>query len=539
MDKILIFGHKKPDTDSVTSAIALTYLKKLQGLNAEARVLGRLNNETKFVLNYFDVKYPPYLNDVKNQIRDVNFIKIKINKNTSIKECYDILKRNKISGAPTVDNKNKLSGIITLNDITSYLVEGDFIKLNTSYNNILDSLSGKQILKFDNEISGNVLVASYRSTTFLNNVELNNETILIVGDRHSILEYAVNSKVKMIIISGDSQLKDEHLEIARKNRVNIIKTNFDTFHTSKMISLSNYIDDIIITRDPIKFEDSDYINDFIEVSNETKHTNYPVVDKKNTCLGMLRLVDVNDKNKKKVILVDHNEITQSVDGVDEADILEVIDHHKLGTINTPGPINFRNMAVGSTNTIIHKIYEENNIPIPKNIAGIMLSGIISDTLLLKSPTTTQLDKQAVSRLSKIAQVDYEKYGFEMFKAGSSIKGKSLQEVLFTDFKVFKVGNVELGIGQIFTTDYNSLRLNINEMRQVLNQVSENNDYVVVAFFVTDVIKNGSYIIFNDRAKSILEDSYNIDELTQGRYMPDVVSRKKQIIPPIMDVLERK
>ena len=160
MDKILIFGHKKPDTDSVTSAIALTYLKRIQGLNAEARVLGRLNNESKFVLNYFNVKYPPYLNDVKNQIRDVNFIKIKINKNTSIKECYDILKRNKISGAPIVDNKNKLSGIITLNDITSYLVEGDFIKLNTSYNNILDSLCGKTILKFDDEISGNILVAS-------------------------------------------------------------------------------------------------------------------------------------------------------------------------------------------------------------------------------------------------------------------------------------------------------------------------------------------------------------------------------------------
>ena len=539
MDKILIFGHKKPDTDSVTSAIALTYLKKLQGLNAEARVLGRLNNETKFALNYFDVKYPPYLNDVKNQIRDVNFIKVKINKNTSIKECYDILKQNKISGAPTVDNKNKLSGIITLNDITSYLVEGDFIRLNTSYNNILDSLCGKSILKFDDEINGNILVASYRSTTFLNNVELNNETILIVGDRHSILEYAVNSKVKMIIISGDSLLKDEHLEIARRNKVNIIKTNFDTFHTSKMISLSNYIDNIIITRDPIKFENSDYINDFIEISSQTKHTNYPIVDKKNTCLGMLRLVDVNDKNKKKVILVDHNEITQSVDGIDEADILEVIDHHKLGTMKTAGPINFRNMAVGSTNTIIHKIYEENNIPIPKKIAGIMLSGIISDTLLLKSPTTTQLDKQAVSRLSKIAQVDYEKYGFEMFKAGSSIKGKSLQEVLFNDFKVFKVGNIELGIGQLFTTDYNSLKLNINDMREVLNQVSVNNDYVIVAFFITDVIKNGSYIIFSDKARSLLEDSYNIDNLTQGMYMPDVVSRKKQIIPPIMDVLERK
>jgi len=539
MDKILIFGHKKPDTDSVSSAIALAHLKKVQGLNAEARVLGRLNNESKFALNYFNVKYPYYLNDVKNQIRDINYIKIKINKFTSIKDCYDILKKNKISGAPIVDNKNKLSGIITLNDITSYLVTGDFIKLNTSYSNIINCLEGKTILKFDDQIAGNILVASYRSTTFLNNVELDNNTILIVGDRHSILEYAVNSRVKMIIISGDSELKEEHLNIARENKVNIIKTNYDTFQVSKMISLSNYVDDIIITKDPIKFEDSSYVNDFIEISSQTKHTNYPIVDKKNNCFLMLRLVDVNEKNKKKVILVDHNEITQSVDGIDEADIIEVIDHHKLGTMKTSSPINFRNMAVGSTNTIIHKIYEENNIPIPKDIAGIMLSGIISDTLLLKSPTTTQLDKQAVSRLSKIAQVDYEQYGFEMFKAGSSIKGKSLQEVLFTDFKVFKVGNIESGIGQIFTTDYNSLKINIEQMREVLNQVSVNNDYIIVAFFITDVIKNGSYIIFNDRAKFILEDSFNIDNLYQGMYLKDVVSRKKQIIPPIIDVLERK
>lgn len=539
MDKILIFGHKKPDTDSVSSAIALAHLKKVQGLNAEARVLGRLNNESKFALNYFNVKYPYYLNDVKNQIRDINYIKIKINKFTSIKDCYDILCKNKISGAPIVDNKNKLSGIITLNDITSYLVTGDFIKLNTSYSNIINCLEGKTILKFDDQIVGNILVASYRSTTFLNNVELDNNTILIVGDRHSILEYAVNSRVKMIIISGDSELKEENLNIARENKVNIIKTNYDTFQVSKMINLSNYVDDIIITKDPIKFEDSSYVNDFIEISSQTKHTNYPIVDKKNNCLGMLRLVDVNEKNKKKVILVDHNEITQSVDGIDEADIIEVIDHHKLGTMKTSSPINFRNMAVGSTNTIIHKIYEENNIPIPKDIAGIMLSGIISDTLLLKSPTTTQLDKQAVSRLSKIAQVDYEQYGFEMFKAGSSIKGKSLQEVLFTDFKVFKVGNIESGIGQIFTTDYNSLKINIEQMREVLNQVSVNNDYIIVAFFITDVIKNGSYIIFNDRAKFILEDSFNIDNLYQGMYLKDVVSRKKQIIPPIIDVLERK
>ncbi len=539
MNKVYIFGHKKPDTDSVTSAISLAYLKRKQGIDAEAKVLGRLNNETKFALKYFNVEYPEYLNDVKTQISDINYNKIKINKKTSIKECYEVFKKEKISGAPVINDKNKLSGIITLNDISSYFVDGDYINLKTSYNNILNVVNGEEVLKFDDEIEGNILVASYRSTTFLNNVDLNNNTILIVGDRHSILEYAVNSSVKLIVIVGDGQMKDEHLEIAKANKVNVIRTKMDTFHTSKIINLSNYIENIIITKNPIKFDENDYLSDFIESSKQHKHTNYPIVDKKNNCLGFLRLVDINDKTKKKVILVDHNEIIQSVDGIEEADILEVIDHHKLGALSTSYPINFRNMAVGSTNTIIHLIYEENNFPIPKPIAGIMLSGIISDTLLLKSPTTTLLDKNAVMRLSKIAGVDYEKYGIEMFKAGSSIKGKSLEEILFSDFKVFKVGNIEAGIGQIFTTDYSSLKIDINKFEELLNNTSKNNDYLVVCLFITDIMNNGSYILFNDKAKTILMDSFNLSTLNQGDYFPNIVSRKKQILPPIIDTLERK
>ena len=539
MSKIYIFGHKKPDTDSVTSAISLAYLKKFQGFDAEAKVLGRLNNETKFALNYFNVKYPEYLNDVKSQIKDINYNKTVINKNCSVKNCYKTLQKEQISGCPVVDDNNKLEGIITLKDISKYCIEGDFTKLKTSYDNIINAIDGDEILKFDDEIVGNIIVASYRSTTFLNNIELDNNTVLIVGDRHSILEYAVNSRVKMIIIVGSGEIKEEHLKIAKSNHVNIIKTKLDTFHTSKVISLSNYVDDIILTKDPIKFDENDYVSNFIEISNQTKHTNYPIVDKKNNCLGFIRLVDASSKNKKQVILVDHNELEQSVDGLEEASIMEVIDHHKLGPFKTNSPINFRNMAVGSTNTIIHKIYEENNISIPRSIAGIMLSGIISDTLLLKSPTTTQLDKQAVARLSKIANINYEEYGIEMFKAGSSIKGKTLEEVLFSDFKVFKFGNIDSGIGQIMTTDYTGLKLDIDKMRDLLNQVSKNNEYMVVALFITDVMKNGSYIIYNDKASEILKDSFNLDQIYQGLYLNNVVSRKKQIIPAIMDVLERK
>lgn len=539
MSNVYIFGHKKPDTDSVTAAISLSYLKNKLGIKSEAKVLGRLNNETKYALKTFNVKFPEYLNDVKTQIKDVNYIKKTVKETESIKSCYDKLRLDKLNGMPVVDSHSKLTGIITLNDISSFFVDGDFKKLNTSYENLKNVIDGEEVLKFDKEVSGEILAASYKSTTFLNNIELNKNTILIVGDRHSIIEYAVTVGIKMIILVGNGDIHDLHLEIARKNKVNIIKTKFDTFNTVKKVNLSNYIKDIIITKKPVIFNESDYLSDFIEISNQTKHTNYPIVDNKNNCLGFIRLVDINDKTKKKVILVDHNEINQSIDGLDEADILEVIDHHKLDSFKTSSPINFRIMSVGSTNTIIHKMYEENNISIPKDIAGIMLSGIISDTLFLKSPTTTQIDRQAVFHLSGLAGVDYKDFGLKMFKAGSSIKGKSLEEILYSDYKVFKVGNNECGIGQIFTTDYESLKLDVESMINLLNQVSNNSDYTVVCLFITDVMKDGSYIIFNDKSKNILEESFLIDNIEQCIYLDGIVSRKKQIIPSIIDTLQRK
>ena len=538
MGRIFVFGHKKPDTDSVTSAITLSYLKRKLGFDTEPKVLGRTNNETRFALDYFNVKYPEYLNDVKPQIKDINFNKIMLNKTMSIKQCYELLRENKISGAPIVDDRGKLSGIIALNDISNYFVDGDFTKLNTSYENIINILDGEEVLKFNDYIFGNILVASYRSTTFLNNISLDKNTILIVGDRHSILEYAVASHVKMIIVVGNGEIKEEHLRIARENGVNIIKTHFDTFYTARAINLSNFIYNIAVTKDIIKFDENDYLSDFIEHNRQSKHTNYPIIDKKNNCLGFLRLVDINDKNKKQVILVDHNEAQQSVDGIEEADVLEVIDHHRMD-FKTSSPISFRNMPVGSTNTIIYGMYQENNISIPQHIAGIMLSGIISDTLLLRSPTTTEMDKIAVNNLSKIANVDYEKYGMEMFKAGSSIKGKTLEEVLFTDFKVFKFGNIDAGVGQIFTTDYTGLKLDIDKMVEVLNQVSINNDYSIVVLFITDVMTNGSYMIYNDKAEDILKDSFDLETIREEVYLKDIISRKKQIIPAIIDVLERR
>ena len=540
MSTTYIFGHKKPDTDSICGSISLAYLKNKLGIKAEPMALGNINNETKFVLDYFNLKAPKYLNDVKLQLKDVDYIKnCFVNERESIHESYLYMKRHGLSGLPIVDDNKSLTGLVTLKELAKELIQGDFTHLDTSYDNILYTLDGSEVLKFDNEIKGNILTASYRSTTFMETVKLTPDDILIVGDRHSILEYAVESKVKLIIIVGSLEMNEKHYNLAIKNKVNIIRTPYDTYHTTKLINLSNYIRSVSFSNNPISFEQNDYYSHFEDIANKTKHTNYPIVNKKGECLGLLPITQSNTKHPKQVILVDHNEKEQSVDGLEEATIVEVVDHHKLGTLATTLPINFRNMAVGSVNTIIYNLYKENKIDIPIHIAGAMLSGILSDTLILKSPTTTKFDKEAILELEKIANVNYQEYGLSMFKAGSSLKGKTKEEIIYEDFKKFSYNDQNIGIGQVFTTDIDYIMNELEEYVDILNHTAENNNYIIVALFITDIINNGSYLLFNENAQEVLMESYNLDRLKQGHYLENVVSRKKQMIPPILENLEKR
>lgn len=539
MSKIFIFGHKNPDTDSVTASISLSYLKNQLGLETTPRILGDINNETRFVLDYFQVQQPKYLNDVKLKIKDLNYRKdFAVKENDSIYEGFNYMNTAKVSTTPVIDQNGALKGILSMKSIAKTLINGDFQKIQTSYQNILNTIEGKEILRFDETIEGTTLVASYRSTTFMDRIQLTNEHILIVGDRHSIIEYAVNSKIKLLIITGDGWIKEEHLEIAKKNQVSIIKTDKNSFEVAQKVGLSNYVKSIQHDKGIITINENEEVNDFIDLTKKNKFSNYPVIDDNNKCLGYLSLADINDRNPKQVILVDHNEYEQSVDGLEEADILEIIDHHKIGTLATSMPINFRNMPVGSSNTIIYQLYQENNIEIPSTIAGLMLSGILSDTLMLKSPTATPLDKLAVENLSKIANVNYETYGVEMFKAASSIKGKTLEEILYTDFKNFAIDNKKIGVGQIFTMNIDDIKAHEEELIDLIERVSKNNNYTIVALFVTDIIRNGSYMFYNKKAEDILDNCFDV-EIKEGTYIQDCVSRKKQIIPPIMNVLEKK
>lgn len=534
MEKTYIFGHRNPDTDSVTAAISLSYLRNKLGQNTIPAVLSATNLETKYVLNYFHVKEPIFLNDVKIKVKDLNYTKnYFVTETDSINDAYEKMSEAKISKIPVLDEEKKLLGIITMKDIAKEQFKENIDLINSTYDNLLEAIDGKELYRFDEEISGNLIVASYRSTTIFNTIKLDNNSILMVGDRHSVIEYAVNCGIKLLIITGGHQIKDHHLEIAKKNKVNIITTTHQTLIASRRINLANNIKTLPYQKEILCINEYENVSDFMKIANKTRFSYYPVINKKEKVTGILRVSDVSYNNKKKVILVDHNSYEQSAIGLEETEILEIIDHHNIGSIGTNMPINFRNMPVGSTNTILYTLFKEKSVEIPSNIAGLMLSGILSDTLILTSPTTTNLDKEAVEYLSTIAGLDYQEYGLNMLKAGASLKGKTKEEVLYTDYKNYPVGEEKIGLGQLSTTSPDEILDEIEEYQNLINDVAEANNYYFVALFITDIIKKGSYVIYSNRAEEILRKVYKNKNLTQGTFLNGVVSRKKQILPGIM------
>ena len=538
MEKVYIFGHKKPDTDSVAGAISFAYLKRKLGINAEARILSEVNKETIYALNRFGFEVTKYLNDVKVELKDIKYNKnYYANQNDSIFNVYNTFNEHGITGIPLVDDHKKFVGYVSLKELANELIKGDTNEINAKFMDIVDVLNASSYYKFDDFISGNVLAVALPFAKFSDFINIYEDTILICG-RDSIIEDAVKHKARLIIVVANKELTKEEIDLIRYNKVNVIVTPYDTFKTSRLITLANPIKTIKRSSSAVCFGPNDYLTDFVEISNKLKHTNYPIVNSKGYCDGMLRLIDTNLITRKKVILVDHNEPSQSADGLNEADILEIVDHHNIGKISTLLPINFRNMSVGSVNTIIYTLYKENNIEIPSDIAGLMLSGIISDTLLLASPTTTELDRTVAKDLANIAEVDLYKYGKELLKSGVSNDGLTINEIVYKDFKSYVTGEVKFGIGQVFTTDFKEYSDRLNEYVDELNHIADNNDYKVACLFVTDILENNSYLLFNDGAKEYLNDAYELSDIKEGEKLMGVISRKKQMVPPIMGVLEK-
>ncbi len=535
-----IFGHKNPDTDSVCAAISFSYLKNKLGFNTRPAVLGDVNSETKYALDYFKFKVPYHLNDVKLQIKDVSYHKnCFIDKNTTIKDAFDYLHKHSLTGVGVVENKNQYYDYISLKEIACEVINGDFHKLETSYDNIVSVLKGNKVLKFDKEIKGNVLVTAYQTKTIIKRANFDKNTILITGDREDVIEYAINSHVKLIILVSNLVISNKLIKLAKEKHINIIKTPYNSYEVGKLISLSNYIKNFVRSEEEsVTFNEVDYLSDFFEKSKKLKHTNYPIVNNKNECLGLLTLTDTNQIERKKVILVDHNNFSQSVDGLEEADILEIIDHHNIGDIVTKKPINFRNSSCGCSCTVIYEMFVENNVEIPSNVAGLLMSAIISDTLLLTSPTTTLRDVDALEKLSVIAKVDYKQYGMKMLKAGMSIKGLKNEDLLYKDFKTYKIDDNLIGIGQVLITDYRNMKKRVNELVNFLDEVASHNKYKVLALFLTDFFDKKSYCLYNKGSEDIIKSSFNLEKVYEGVMLDGVLSRKVQIAPYIMSAVEK-
>ena len=535
MDKVYIFGHRFPDTDSVTSAIALEYLKKSQGMYAEARVLGELNEETKYILDRFNFKYPKYLNDVKLQIKNIMYHKDIYKEDTSsILDVYNYMNQNNTTGVPIVNSNKKFKCLITEKMILHSVIDDDRDILFTSYDNILRAVEGEKVLQFDNEIKGEVNAVSYKSTTFIDNFDFTEDDILIVGDRHSVIEKAIEMKIELLIITGNADIKEEHLELAKKNRVNIIKTKLNTYRTVKKVTLSNYIKTITSGRAYTVLE-NDYYYDFLEDTKDLGYNNYPVIDKNGICKGLYRITDIKHKNKKKVILVDHNESMQSVAGLEEAEILEVIDHHKIGDISTNNPINFRNMTVGSCNTIIYKMYKEARIDIPKDIASLMMGGIISDTLALSSPTTTDTDREVMKKLEEISGLNYKEFARDIFNSSIKLNDKSEIDLINQDIKTFVNNGKTFKVSQIITMNSKVLLERKDTFAKELLNMKKEADLDYAVLLLTDILRNGSYIIYTDDnlTYNTLTRAFS-KEAYEGMFLEGVVSRKKQVLPLLLD-----
>ena len=533
---ILIFGHQNPDTDSVCSAIAYAELKNRLDVEAVPAAAGKINRETAFVLDRFQVSPPITIQDVKTQVRDLKLEKIPgLPPSTSILDAYHLMEEKHLPTLPVLNDAGELQGIVSMKDIAMGLIRGDFYRLRTSVDNLVQGLDGTLLAGASGEIEGRISVIAFYVETIKGT--FNEESIIIVGDRYDIIEHAIESQVQLIIITGGKPVPEKFIQMAQAAGVYMISVPRDTYHTSKMIHQCSYLAGIMRIGDVIRFYPNDYLEDVREEMSRSHFRSYPVVDEGNRLAGFINRKHVLSPGRKRVILVDHNEYAQSVDGLEEAEIVEIIDHHKLGDISTNLPISFRNVPVGSTCTIIYQMYLEHGLEPNRRIAGLLLSGILSDTLYFKSPTTTVADRKAAEELNRSVKSDLEDYAMEMFRAGTSLKGQSMMDIFNKDYKKFQVGHFEAGISQVFTLDMDEVFHRRDEVLETLLTLHENRNLELTMLLVTDILKEGSYLFYQCKNRQLIPLAFQTTT-DQGVFVAGLVSRKKQVVPRILEAIQQ-
>jgi len=529
---ILVFGHKNPDTDSIASAIALSNLFNQLDLNTTPCVLGSIPKESQFILDYFKIPEPTFITDVKIQVKDLQYNFAKgLSPTNSILSTFNQMKSNDLETVGIVDDSNQLLGIISMKDIAKSAIDGDFYHLETSLNNLIKDLNAQVLTTSRQCFNGRLSILAYYYKTVQG--LLGDEDIVIVGDRYDIIEYAISCKVQLIIVTGGNKIPTKYLDLAKTNNVSIICVPMDTYSISKIINMCNYSSRIMRTNNIVRFNELEYLEDVKEELGQTNYRNYPVIDKHHSFLGFINREHIMNPSKKKVVLVDHNEYSQSAEGLHEAEILSIVDHHKIGDVSTSMPINFRNQPVGSTCTIVYWMYKEHDIEIPYSIAGVLLSGILSDTLLLKSPTTTDVDRTAINALNKILNLDIDGFGMDMFKFGTSLEGQTIDEVFHKDFKEFELDSFKTGISQVFTLDIDSIFNKKDEYLDYIKDIHKSMKNDITLLLITDILNEGSYILYQCKNQNIITSSLNITS-EQGDFAAGIVSRKKQVIPKLLE-----
>ena len=539
--KVVVIGHRNPDTDSICSAIAYAELKnKTSDLVCEPRRAGKMNQETEFVLKKFGVKPPRMCTDVNPKIRDVDYREMPgIPGSTSLRKAWEIMRDKQIDTLPVTSPDNELEGVITVKDIATANMDvfdtGILAKSQTTYRNILETLGGTMVVGREDDVctTGHIRIGTATPEMLENTVEKGD--IVILTNRYESQLCAIEKEASLLIICNGSKVGHTIQRIAEEMGVAIMSAPVDTYAAGKLISQCAPISYYMTRSDIMKFTLVTPVADVTRVMAKVRHRYFPILDEDCKYCGMVSRRNIINLQKRRIILVDHNEATQAVEGFDQAEILEIIDHHRIGSLETSGPVYFRNQPVGCTATIITQMYDENGMEIPPQIAGLLLAAILSDTLVFRSPTCTPLDEALAKRLAKIAGVDIDEFASEMFEAGEKLDGKTAEEVFLQDFKVFMCGDIRFGVAQGSYMTRKNLLAAEALLQPYLEEARNKQNVEDIYMLLTDVPKEESVVISDGRcASEVLSDGFETQPAEDGSFtLPGVVSRKKQFIPALM------
>ena len=544
--KTLVIGHRNPDTDSICSAVCYANLKRaVTGEEYIPARAGHVNGETRFVLDYFGMEEPALVEDVRTQVRDIEIRKTKgVADNISLKRAWNIMQENNVVTIPAVREDGTLEGLITVGDITkTYMNIYDssiLSKANTQYSNIIETLEADLVIGTADAYfsQGKVLIAA--ANPDLMEFYIEPHDLVILGNRYESQLCAIEMGADCIIVCEGAGVSMTIKKIAQERGCTIIATTYDTYTAARLITQSMPISYFMTREHLITFESDDYIDEIRDVMANKRHRDFPILDKDGRYLGMISRRNLLGAKGKRVVLVDHNEKNQAVAGIENAEIMEIIDHHRLGTIQTMSPVFFRNQPLGCTATIIYQMYQEAGVKVEPKIAGLLCSAIVSDTLLFRSPTCTPMDEMAARSLAEIAGIEIEKYAMEMFGAGSNLKGKSDEEIFYQDFKRFTSGKIAIGVGQITSLNGDELESIRPRVIHYMENARQENSLDLVFFMLTNILTESTDLICEGNgALQLAEKAFHTEPDESGEQteplvrLPGVVSRKKQLIPALM------